>query len=56
MSSIDESLSSIATRHEDGMEGVIGNIVGTSATKETAQDEGTDVDQLISKILGGEKV
>ncbi len=56
MSSIDESLSSIATRHEDGMESVVGNVVGTSSSKETAQDEGSDVDSLISKILGGEKV
>ncbi len=56
MSSIDESLKGIAERHEEGVEDIIGDVVNQSSQKAgSSPDEASDVDNLISKILGGEE-
>ena len=56
MSSIDESLKGIAERHEEGVEDIIGDVVSKPAQKTgSSSDEASDVDNLISKILGGEE-
>ncbi|MCL4356492.1 MAG: hypothetical protein M1460_01305 [Candidatus Thermoplasmatota archaeon] len=56
MSSIDESLKGIADRHEEGVEDIIGDVVSKPAQKTSvSSDDASDVDNLISKILGGEE-
>ena len=56
MSSIDESLKGIAERHEEGVEDIIGDVVSKPSQKAgVSSDEASDVDNLISKILGGEE-